>query len=113
MRKIIFFQGGYMAAKRSKLIDQFHETNIKKVSDIFKGIAIHVNGLTKPPIDVLKNLMAAHGGLFHAYQVPKTTHIIASNLANVKVSVNIEFITTKYINSLYHKLDNIRNRYYF
>lgn len=76
-----------MAAKRSKLIDQFHHTNINRVSNIFNGVAIHVNGLTKPPIDVLKNLMAAHGGSFHAYQVSTTTHIITSNLANVKVGV--------------------------
>lgn len=75
-----------MAAKRAKLIDQFHEAEVKKISNILAGIAIHVNGLTKPPIEVLKTLMAAHGGLFHAYQESNTTHIIASNLANVKVS---------------------------
>ncbi|KAG5864710.1 hypothetical protein JTB14_028543 [Gonioctena quinquepunctata] len=57
----------------------------KKVSNIFEGVAIHVNGLTKPPMNELKDLMAAHGGLFHAYQVSNTTHIIASNLANVKI----------------------------
>lgn len=74
-----------MAAKRAKLIDQFHDAKTEVISNIFEGVAIHVNGLTKPPIDVLKNLMAAHSGLFHAYQTSSTTHIIASNLANVKV----------------------------
>ncbi|KAJ8980821.1 hypothetical protein NQ317_000554 [Molorchus minor] len=77
--------GGYMAAKRAKLLDQFHHAEIEKVSDIFKSVAIHVNGLTKPPADTLKNLMAAHGGEFHMYQVSGTTHIIASNLPNVKI----------------------------
>ncbi|KAJ8967009.1 hypothetical protein NQ314_003126 [Rhamnusium bicolor] len=77
--------GGYMAAKRAKLLDQFHTGGIEKVSNIFEGVAIHVNGLTKPPIQELKNLMAAHGGVFHMYQVSSTTHIIASNLPNVKI----------------------------
>lgn len=74
-----------MAAKRAKLMDQFHDAQIDQKSNIFQGVAIHVNGLTKPPIEILKNLMSAHGGLFHAYQVSSTTHIIASNLATVKV----------------------------
>lgn len=77
--------GGYMAAKRAKLVDQFENCEIKQVSNIFQGIAIHVNGLTRPPIDELKNLMAAHGGHFHLYQLSTTTHIIASNLPNVKI----------------------------
>ncbi|XP_050502903.1 DNA repair protein REV1-like isoform X2 [Diabrotica virgifera virgifera] len=77
--------GGYMAAKRAKLLNQFEESNITKLSNIFEGVSIHVNGLTRPPIDELKNLMAAHGGVFHMYQVSSTTHIIASNLPNVKI----------------------------
>lgn len=75
-----------MAAKRAKLLDQFKGSEIPRLSNIFEGVAIHVNGLTRPPIDELKNLMAAHGGVFHMYQVSSTTHIIASNLPNVKVS---------------------------
>ncbi|CAH1107539.1 unnamed protein product [Psylliodes chrysocephalus] len=77
--------GGYMAAKRAKLLDQFKGSEIPRLSNIFEGVAIHVNGLTRPPIDELKNLMAAHGGVFHMYQVSSTTHIIASNLPNVKI----------------------------
>lgn len=74
-----------MAAKRAKLMDQFHQAEVEKISDIFAGVTIHVNGLTKPPIDDLKKIMAAHGGVFHAYQTSSTTHVIASNLAGVKV----------------------------
>ncbi|CAG9857578.1 unnamed protein product [Phyllotreta striolata] len=77
--------GGYMAAKRAKLLDQFKDSEIPRLSNIFEGVAIHVNGLTRPPNDELKKLMAAHGGLFHMYQTSATTHIIASNLPNVKV----------------------------
>lgn len=74
-----------MEAKKAKLLQQFTSAEVEKISDIFQGVAIHVNGLTRPPADELKNLMAAHGGLFHMYQVSSTTHIIASNLPNVKV----------------------------
>ncbi|VEN59386.1 unnamed protein product [Callosobruchus maculatus] len=77
--------GSYMEAKRLKLLDQFHNSEIKKVSNIFEGIAILVNGLTRPSADELKNIMATHGGEFHMYQSSTTTHIIASNLPNVKI----------------------------
>ncbi|CAG9767888.1 unnamed protein product [Ceutorhynchus assimilis] len=77
--------GGYMAAKRAKLLDQFHSDNIVKLSDIFSGVRILVNGLTHPTAAELKNLMATHGGEFHMYQTSNTTHIIASNLPNVKI----------------------------
>ncbi|KAJ8956255.1 hypothetical protein NQ318_014989 [Aromia moschata] len=71
--------------KKAKLLDQFHTAEVEKVSDIFQGVAIHVNGLTRPPADALKDLMAAHGGEYHMYQASSTTHIIASNLPNVKI----------------------------
>ncbi|KAL1489434.1 hypothetical protein ABEB36_014329 [Hypothenemus hampei] len=77
--------GGYMAAKKAKLLDQFHDDKVEKLSDIFAGIQILVNGLTNPPAMELKKLMAVHGGEFHMYQSSATTHIIASNLPNVKI----------------------------
>nr|CAH7744684.1 unnamed protein product [Callosobruchus chinensis] len=77
--------GSYMEAKRMKLLDQFHSSEVTKLSNIFEGIRILVNGLTRPPADELKNIMAAHGGEFHMYQSSTTTHIIASNLPNVKI----------------------------
>lgn len=77
-----------MAAKQAKLLDQFHsDETVEKVSNIFSGVRILVNGLTHPPAAELKNLMAAHGGEYHMYQTSHTTHIIASNLPNVKVGV--------------------------
>lgn len=78
-----------MEAKKAKLVEQFNTatTNqVAKLSDIFKGVGIYVNGRTTPTSEELKNLMAAHGGQFHTYQSGRTTHIIASNLPNVKVS---------------------------
>lgn len=78
-----------MEAKKSKLMDQFQTVTVnqsEKESDIFNGIGILVNGLTNPSANELKLLMAKHGGEYHLYQISTTTHIIASNLPNVKVS---------------------------
>ncbi|GLG94483.1 DNA repair protein REV1, partial [Gryllus bimaculatus] len=80
--------GGYMAAKISKLEDQFTVQAGKETeheSNIFQGIAIYVNGYTVPGADELKRIMILHGGVFHHYETRKTTHIIASNLPDTKV----------------------------
>ncbi|XP_014483822.1 PREDICTED: DNA repair protein REV1 [Dinoponera quadriceps] len=81
--------GGYMAAKKVKLEEQFLGTvnkEFKESSKLFEGIAIFVNGYTDPTSDELRRLMMMHGGLFHHYIHPKfTTHIIASNLPYSKI----------------------------
>lgn len=83
------FQGGYMAAKKAKLEEQFHNTankEFKESSKLFEGIAIFVNGYTDPTSDELRRLMMMHGGTYHHYMRPKiTTHIIASNLPYSKI----------------------------
>ncbi|XP_029660226.1 DNA repair protein REV1 isoform X2 [Formica exsecta] len=81
--------GGYMAAKKAKLEEQFRDTankEFKESSKLFEGIAIFVNGYTDPTSDELRRLMMMHGGLYHHYMRPKiTTHIIASNLPYSKI----------------------------
>lgn len=84
--------GGYMAAKISKLEDQFQKDAPKekqkdgKSSFIFSGVAIYVNGYTDPSPNELRRLMMLHGGQFHLYYSrSKTTHIIATNLPNNKI----------------------------
>ncbi|XP_015604476.1 DNA repair protein REV1 isoform X2 [Cephus cinctus] len=81
--------GGYMAAKKAKLEEQFQiiaSTEFHNASTLFQGIAIFVNGYTKPSADELKRLMMAHGGIYHHYMRPRiTTHIIASNLPYSKI----------------------------
>ncbi|KAG7188595.1 hypothetical protein KM043_008225 [Ampulex compressa] len=81
--------GGYMAAKKAKLEDQFREeacNMFKDGSKLFQGIAIFVNGYTDPTSDELRRLMMAHGGVYHHYMRPRiTTHIIASNLPYSKI----------------------------
>lgn len=85
-------RGGYMAAKVSKLDEQFKLSAPREKqkegtsSSIFTGIAIYVNGYTEPSADELRRLMMLHGGQFHVYYSrSKTTHIIANNLPNSKI----------------------------
>ncbi|CAJ1079672.1 DNA repair protein REV1 isoform X2 [Xyrichtys novacula] len=85
-------RGGYMAAKVSKLEEQFRidapreKQKDGSCTDIFSGVAIYVNGYTDPSADELRRLMMLHGGQFHVYYSrSKTTHIIATNLPNSKI----------------------------
>lgn len=80
--------GGYMGMKKQKLLEQFSEQakGEDKVGGIFRGVSIFVNGWTNPSADELKRLMMTHDGVFHHYySSSSTTHIIASNLPDVKV----------------------------
>ncbi|KAI5621297.1 DNA repair protein REV1 isoform X2 [Silurus asotus] len=84
--------GGYMAAKVTKLEEQFMRDAPREKekqgisSSIFSGVAIYVNGYTDPSADELRRLMMLHGGQFHVYYShAKTTHIIATNLPNCKI----------------------------
>lgn len=83
--------GGYMNAKKQKLDHQFKEQKpfefcFEKGSEIFKNVAIYVDGYTKPTSDELKRLMMINGGQFHHYYSQKTTtHIIATNLPFSKI----------------------------
>ena len=52
---------------------------------IFNGVAVFVNGYTDPTADQIKRIMMMNGGIYHHYQSPRTTHIIASRLPDVKV----------------------------
>lgn len=56
--------GGYMAAKISKLEEQFTtiQAACQKKSKIFEGISIFVNGYTKPSSEELKRIMLEHSG---------------------------------------------------
>ena len=76
-----------MGVKKQKLIAQFKEQagNEESSGNIFSGVAIFVNGLTHVSGDELKRIMMTYGGVYHHYQNHQTTHIIASNLPDVKV----------------------------
>lgn len=79
--------GGYMNAKIAKLEEQFSHRASKdenKVSHIFSGVSIYVNGYTIPSADELKTLMSVHGGIYHTYQ-RSHDYVIASNLPDTKV----------------------------
>uniref|UniRef100_T1J4C2 DNA repair protein REV1 n=1 Tax=Strigamia maritima TaxID=126957 RepID=T1J4C2_STRMM len=98
--------GGYMHSKIQKLQNQYQAEEPKlaeneKLTAIFKGVTIYVNGLTDPTADELRRLMTVHGGVFHHYYVAQaTTHIIATNLAYSKiknVSKRDTIVTPKWI----------------
>ncbi|CAF2051613.1 unnamed protein product, partial [Rotaria magnacalcarata] len=84
--------GGYMAAKKRKLEEQFDKDCINNIqqherkSNIFNGISIFVDGHTEPPADELKKLMIEHGGIYHAYySKEKVTYFISNNLPYAKI----------------------------
>ena len=77
--------GTYMAFKNIKLREQFEERAPPLLSNLFHGVTIHVNGLTTPSYQELKQLMALHGGRFENYETGCVTHIICSVLPDTKL----------------------------
>ena len=66
----------YMKIKERKLLSQFHSSG-NKLSNIFKGVSIYMNGFTEPSADELKALIHDHGGMYcYHYSPSKVTHII-------------------------------------
>ncbi|KIO32567.1 hypothetical protein M407DRAFT_18608 [Tulasnella calospora MUT 4182] len=83
--------GEYMFRKRAKLqiqnVQLADEDEGTKKPQIFKGVAIYVNGFTDPPFQDLREMIMAYGGVFHAYLDRKSmvTHVIASQLTPAKI----------------------------
>lgn len=79
--------GDYMRIKRRKLKDQFRDLDGPKISSIFNGVTIYVNGWTQPSADELKEMIHSHGGhyVYNLYSRAQVTHTIASNLPNSKI----------------------------
>lgn len=79
----------YMENKNNKLHDQFTaQATGSRVSNLFQGVTIHVNGLTNPGHAELRQLMAQHGGRFVNYYSKSTvTHIVCSSLTDAKVKI--------------------------
>ncbi len=77
----------YMRTKRRKLNDQFRDLDAPKISSIFKGVTIYINGWTQPTADELKEMIHSHGGhyVYNFYSRAQVTHTIASNLPNSKI----------------------------
>ncbi|XP_062595150.1 DNA repair protein REV1-like [Saccostrea cucullata] len=87
-------RGGYMAAKKQKLTEQFlgGGTGMGAVkSNIFHGVVIHVDGYTKPSSDELKRIMYQNGGHYEHYLAKRrVTHIIATSLPNSKITKGLK-----------------------
>ncbi|VDL97856.1 unnamed protein product [Schistocephalus solidus] len=77
--------GGYMQAKLRKLQAQTSPSEAR-ISSIFAGVRIYVNGYTVPSADIIHRLVQQHGGSFTNYFSKSAgDFMIASNLAESKV----------------------------
>ena len=83
------YSGGfseYINVKEEKLRNQFEASISKFSSQIFKNVCIHVNGLTKPPLSVLRSLILEHGGSFEQYfHRDRVTHFICTHVSKAKL----------------------------
>ncbi|KXN91972.1 DNA repair protein rev1 [Leucoagaricus sp. SymC.cos] len=85
--------GEYMRRKRAKLQIQNQALEDKTTADtgtttgIFQGIAIYINGWTRPSVQELRKLIVENGGVFQPYLDRKSTvtHIITCSLTPAKV----------------------------
>ncbi|KAF6758150.1 hypothetical protein DFP72DRAFT_1064874 [Ephemerocybe angulata] len=77
--------GEYMRRKRAKL--QIQNSQIGQGSQIFKGLAIYINGWTQPSVQDLRQMIVEHGGVFQPYLDKKglVTHIITCSLTPAKL----------------------------
>ncbi|CAG7819081.1 unnamed protein product [Allacma fusca] len=72
--------GGYMAAKRAKLNNQFNESGDNGCdSSIFSGVTININGHVNPTN--LRAVFLQHGGRYEAFPTSSTDFVIAANLS--------------------------------
>ncbi|KAI5987483.1 hypothetical protein EDD15DRAFT_2173399 [Pisolithus albus] len=81
--------GEFIQRKRAKL--QIQNSSLEGTSDaksdIFRGLAIYINGWTRPSVQELRKLIVAHGGVFQPYLDKKSlvTHIITCSLTPAKI----------------------------
>ncbi|KAJ7227303.1 hypothetical protein GGX14DRAFT_629326 [Mycena pura] len=79
--------GEYMQRKRAKIQIQNSEIVSTAKTQIFKGVAVYVNGWTAPSVQELKTLLIENGGIFEPYLDRKSlvTHIVTCNLTEAKI----------------------------
>ena len=76
--------GTYISTKRRKLAHQF-SAGITKISSMFSGHVVWINGYTQPPMHELKELIIEHGGMVELTLTKQTTAMIADNLPMSKL----------------------------
>jgi hypothetical protein len=74
----------YMRHKRRKLHEQAHH-HYQCRSQLLKGLVIHINSITNPPLHKLKPLIYEHGGEVEMVLLPRVTHVICENLPAGKI----------------------------
>lgn len=53
------------------------------VSNIFKNVAIYINGYVDPPLDELRAMVLQNGGVYHAYLDKKSLVCVTSILPSI------------------------------
>ena len=77
--------GDYMAEKEEKLREQ-QRAHVVRISDVLRGVVLHIDGLTSVRSVELADLVTAHGGEFVMYpHWSKVTHLVANVLPRQKV----------------------------
>ncbi|KAJ7650454.1 hypothetical protein FB45DRAFT_18894 [Roridomyces roridus] len=79
--------GEYGRRKRAKLQIQNSDTVASGTkSDMFKGLAVYINGYTEPSVQELKELLVQNGGIYQPYLDRKSavTHIVTCVLTEAK-----------------------------
>lgn len=74
----------YIQEKKRKLNQQFEEMG-DRISTIFNGVNIYVNGFTEPSDTELKKLIYLHGGNYSYKYSSDVTHVIATSIPDVKI----------------------------
>jgi DNA repair protein REV1 len=75
----------YMAHKIAKLGGQHQLETADISSNIFRGCFVFVNGFTTPPMNEIKQIVLAHGGIFNQYETGNTTHFVCNNFPQSKI----------------------------
>ena len=127
--------GDYMRRKRAKLqiqnaeLEQASATDDVAKSHIFKGIAIYVsplyaksglddakgkqiNGWTQPSIQVLRQLIVQHGGIFQPYLDKKALVYVLEYLFFTKLSLLMIYVKNTYRHLLSYACKNTRIQAY-
>lgn len=74
--------GEYMHHKNEKIKQLLRdETGDNRISAIFEGCILSIDGRTNVTDFTLKRMIVQHGGEYEPYDLRRVTHIIADNIA--------------------------------
>lgn len=92
----------YMAHKVTKLREIHGLDESEKLSDIFKGCIMYVNGITDPPKEELRRLVSLHGGECIAYRVVHITHLICDHYTDAQLKAEYAKVRPTKLGAIFH-----------